>query len=130
MKTLLIIAALVCLAVWAYGHFAANAPAAVSDPLSGMVGEDLKAKVQAEVTVRMSMLRGSMQQLMAAGAIDPVVGKPVLDDLDRLHGAVSESQRQLVQLGDTPERVANWLRTLGWKDFQDIEARFRAMVGG
>ncbi len=36
----------------------------------------------------------------------------------------------LVQLGDSQERVASWLRTLGWEDFKDIEARFRAMVGG
>ncbi len=129
MKTLLIIAALACVAFWAYGRFAASAPA-VSDPVTAMVGEDLKGKVQAEITVRMTVLRGSMQQLMAAGAIDQVVAKPVLDDLDRLHGAVTDSQRQLVQLGDSPERVANWLRALGWKDFQDIEARFRAMVGG
>jgi hypothetical protein len=130
MKTLLIVAALVCLAFWAYGHFAAGAAATVSDPVTTMVGEDLKGKVQAEITVRMSMLRGSMQQLMAAGAIDPVVGKPVLDELDYLHSKVDESQHQLVQLGDSPERVANWLRALGWKDFQDIETRFRAMVGG
>jgi hypothetical protein len=130
MKTLLIIAALVCLAFWAYGRFAASGGSTVSDPVTGMVGEDLKAKVQAEITVRMSVLRGSMQQLMAAGAIDPVVGKPVLEDLDRLHGAVNDSQRQLVLLGDSPERVAHWLTTLGWKDFQEIEARFRTMVGG
>jgi hypothetical protein len=129
MKTLLIIAALACLAVWAYGRFAAEAPK-LSDPVTGMVSEDLKGKVQAEITVRMTMLRGSMQQLMAAGAIDAVVGKPVLDELDRLHGEVDDSQRQLVKLGDSPERVAGWLRNLGWKDFQDIEARFRAMVGG
>jgi hypothetical protein len=130
MKTLLIIAALVCVAAWAYGHFAASGAPTAADPVTGMIGEDLKGKVQAEVTVRMAMLRGSMQQLMAAGAIDPVVGKPVLDQLDQLHGVVNDSQRQLVQLGDSPDRVANWLRTLGWKDFQDIEARFRAMVGG
>jgi hypothetical protein len=129
MKTLLISAALVCLAVWAYGRFAAAAPTA-SDPVTGMIGEDLKGKVQAEITVRMSVLRGSMQQLMAAGAIDQVVGKPVLDELDRLHREVDDAQRQLVQLGDSPERVAGWLRNLGWKDFQDLEARFRAMVGG
>jgi hypothetical protein len=129
MKTLLIIAALAGVAFWAYGRFAADAPK-LSDPVTGMVGEDLKGKVQAEITVRMSVLRGSMQQLMAAGAIDAVVGKPTLDELDQLHHAVDDAQRQLVQLGDSQDRVASWLRGLGWKDFQDIEARFRAMVGG
>ncbi len=130
MKPLLIIAALLLVAGWAYTRFSGGGTLVVTDPVSGMVGEDIKGKIQAEVTVRMSYLRSSMQQLMAAGAIDPVVAKPALDDLERLHGLVDEAQQHLVKLGDSPERVANWLRGLGWKDFQDLEARFRAMVGG
>jgi hypothetical protein len=100
-----------------------------ADPVTSQIGLDLKVKAQAEMTVRITMLRNSMKQMMAAGAIDPVVGKPVLDDLDHLHADVEDTKHKLLQLGDSPSQVTNWLRTLQWGDFQDTEALFRKMVG-
>jgi hypothetical protein len=52
-----------------------------------------------------------------------VVGKPVLDDLDRLHAEVEDAKRQLLLLGIPQSRSPTWLRTLNWDDFQDTEAR-------
>jgi hypothetical protein len=129
MKNLLIVLAVAVVAVWAYRSFAASTPAVPADPVTGMIGNDLKFKAQAGVTVRMSMLHGAMTRMMVSGAIDPVVGKPVLDDLDRLHAEVEDAKRQLLLLGDTAEQIATWLRTLNWDDFQATEARFRMMVG-
>lgn len=129
MKNLLIVVVIALIGIWAYRTFASGPPAASADPVTGMIGNDLKFKAQAELTVRMSYLRGAMKQMMAAGAIDPVVGKPVLDDLDRLHVEVEDAKRQLLLLGDKADRIANWLRTLNWEEFQDTEAQFRKMVG-
>jgi hypothetical protein len=125
MKTWLILAALAVLAVMAFKWMGDKPP---QDPVTGMIGNDLKFKSQAEVTVRLTTLGNTMRQQMAGGAIDPVVAKPTLDDIDRLHAEIEDSRRQLATLGDTPAQIDAWLQGIGWDEFQRVEAQFRKAV--
>ena len=126
MKTVLIIAALIILAAWAFSALGGSQAAkSMSDPATSMIGNDLKFKAQAEVTVRLTTLANTMKQQMAGGAIDPIVAKPTLDDLDRLHSEIADTRNQLATLGDTPAQIEHWLKGLQWDEFQDLEAKFR-----
>lgn len=94
----------------------------------GMVEAGISFKEEAGLTLQVTNLANRMRQAQAQGAIDAVMAKPVLDDLDRLHADVNEARQRMSASSSGASVVDQWLRKVNWDGFLKQEETFRAMA--
>ena len=94
----------------------------------GVIESALTFKEQAALTLQVTSLGNSMRTLLAQGAVDAVVAKPVLDDLDHLHANVDEARKRMSASSSGAGIVDAWLRQVDWDGFLKQEERFRAVA--
>lgn len=94
----------------------------------GIVESGISFKEEAGLTLQVTGLTNRMRQLQAQGAVDPVIAKPVLDDLDRLHADVDESRKRMSASSAGAGVVDAWLRKVDWDGFLKQEEAFRALA--
>lgn len=94
----------------------------------GVIESGITFKEQAALTLQVTSLGNSMRTLIAQGAVDAVIAKPVLDDLDRLHADVDEARKRMSASSSGAGIVDVWLRQVNWDGFLKQEEQFRALA--
>jgi hypothetical protein len=108
---------------WWQASHAQSAP--IGNPVTDMMSEDLKAKFQADLSIRIPNLDNLMKQSMALGNSDPEATKGLLNDVTTVHTDMDNCQQHLLKLGDSQATVSAWLTRIQWDEFQQTEAQFR-----
>jgi hypothetical protein len=124
-KSLIISIAIIALLAGGVGFFRSGSGDATG---VGMIEAGISFKEEAGLTLQVTNLANRMRQAQAQGAIDAVVAKPVLDDLDALHAQVEESRKRMAASSGGAGVVDQWLRKVDWEGFQKQEEAFRAMA--
>jgi hypothetical protein len=125
LKSLIISVAIIALLVGGVGFFRGGSGDATG---VGMVEAGISFKEEAGLTLQVTNLANRMRQAQAQGAIDAVVAKPVLDDLDALHAEVEEARKRMAASSAGAGIVDHWLRKVDWDGFLKQEEQFRAMA--
>lgn len=127
MKSLIISIAIIALLVGGVSWFSGGSGDATG---VGMVESGLLFKEEAGLTLQVTNIANRMRQLQAQaqGAVDAVVSKPVLDDLDALHAKVEEARKRMSTSSAGAGVVDVWLRKVDWDGFLKQEERFRAVA--
>ena len=99
------------------------------DPVTGMIGLDLKVKAQTEFALRVMNQTKSMRELLALGLTDSPAVKTNLDEAAAIRAQLPETKRQLATLGDSPAVIARWLDGIHYDDFLRAEAELRKSAG-
>lgn len=125
MKSLIIAVAIIALLVGGVGLFRSGSGDATG---VGMIESGISFKEEAGLTLQVTNLSNRMRQAQAQGAIDAVVAKPVLDDLDALHAQIEEARQRMSASSAGAGVVDQWLRKVDWDGFQAQEAKFRDLA--
>lgn len=126
MKSLIISVAIIALLVGGVSWFSGSGGRDATG--LGVIESGITFKEQAALTLQVTSLGNSMRTLLAQGAVDAVIAKPVLDDLDRLHAEVDEARKRMSASSSGAGIVDVWLRQVNWDAFLKQEASFRAVA--
>jgi hypothetical protein len=124
----LLILVAIGIAVHAMTSGPAAAPkAGLGEPVTGMIGQDIMARLQAEVAMQVTAQTEAIALLQAQGTPAAEALQSAQADARALHARKDEVVQHLKALGDSDDQIARWLDSIHWGAFERAE---RSLAGG